>query len=195
MEEGKEYDYLFKLVIVGDSCVGKSCLLLRFADDSFDKISMATIGVDFKIRTLDLGETSVKLQIWDTGGNERFRNSRTSYYRDADGFMIVFDKTHRNSFENTQMWMYEVDRYANKNAIRILVGNKSDIENRYQVTREEAEEKAKRYGIPYIETSAKNAYQVDLAFETIARELIKQRKALGTHIVSQPAPWSVWQHI
>ncbi|CAG9314025.1 unnamed protein product [Blepharisma stoltei] len=102
--------------------------------------------------------------------------------------MIVFDKTHCNSFENTEMWMHEVDRYANKNAIKVLIGNKSDMDNRDQVTREEAEHKAKSYGIPYIETSAKNAYQVDLAFETITRELIKQRKALGAPLVSKPAP-------
>ncbi|CAG9314019.1 unnamed protein product [Blepharisma stoltei] len=184
----REYDYLFKLVIIGDSGVGKSCLLIRFADDSFTESYITTIGVDFRFRTLALEETSVKLQIWDTAGQERFRTITTAYYRGADGVMVVFDKTDHNSFQSTDGWMAEVNRHANENAIKMLVGNKSDMERDSQVSIEEAEDKAKRYGIPYIETSAKNAYQVDLAFMTMARELMKQRRAFGAPLVSKPAP-------
>ncbi|CAG9315832.1 unnamed protein product [Blepharisma stoltei] len=183
MSARREYDYLFKLVIIGDSGVGKSCLLIRFADDSFTESYITTIGVDFRFRTLALEENSVKLQIWDTAGQERFRTITTAYYRGADGVMIVFDKTKRESFEHIDEWMEEVNRHANENAIKMLVGNKSDMEA--AVSSQEADDKAKKFGIPYIETSAKNAYQVDLAFMTMARELMKGRKEGGAPAISR----------
>ncbi|CAG9314026.1 unnamed protein product [Blepharisma stoltei] len=188
MEGERDYDYFFKLLIVGDYGVGKSCLSTRFLDQSFKEIYQSTIGIDVNSRTLNLGGTLVKLQIFDTPGQSRFRNIATSYFNKADGFMIVFDKTDSSSFESTEMWMYEVDRHAKKSTIKMLVGSKSDLYDHEQVTKEEAKGKAMSYGIPYIETSAKSSLYVDEAFETIIRELIKQRKEFGTPLVSQPAP-------
>ncbi|CAM0958698.1 unnamed protein product [Alopecurus aequalis] len=105
-----EYDYLFKLLLIGDSSVGKSCLLLRFADDAYVDTYISTIGVDFKIRTVELDGKSVKLQIWDTAGQERFRTITSSYYRGAHGIIIVYDVTDMESFNNVKQWLSEIDR-------------------------------------------------------------------------------------
>ncbi|KAL8554034.1 hypothetical protein ACS0TY_002317 [Phlomoides rotata] len=122
-----EYDYLFKLLLIGDSSVGKSCLLLRFADDSYVDSYISTIGVDFKIRTVELDGKTIKLQIWDTAGQERFRTITSSYYRGAHGIIIVYDVTEMESFNNVKQWLNEIDRYANDSVCKLLVGNKCDL--------------------------------------------------------------------
>lgn len=164
-----QYDYLFKILLIGDSGVGKSCLLLRFADDTFTDSYISTIGVDFKIRTLELDDKIVKLQIWDTAGQERFRTITSSYYRGAHGIMMVYDITDKISFNNIKHWMSEVERYSSKNAKTILIGNKSDIISKRQVEFEIAEQFAKEQEIPFLETSAKKADNVDEAFTQMAR--------------------------
>ncbi|CAG9323166.1 unnamed protein product [Blepharisma stoltei] len=180
----REYDYLFKLVIIGDSGVGKSCIIVRFADDTFTESYLTTIGVDFRFRTLDIDGTSVKLQIWDTAGQERFRTITTAYYRGSDGLIVVFDKTNRGSFNNVDSWMEEVNRYAHESSVKLLIGNKSDETSAVETS--EGERKAQQYGINYVETSAKTAYQVDLAFTTIARELLKKRRESGFQPIPRP---------
>ncbi|XP_021285725.1 GTP-binding protein YPTM2-like isoform X2 [Herrania umbratica] len=122
-----EYDYLFKLLLIGDSGVGKSCLLLRFADDSYLDSYISTIGVDFKIRTVEQDGKTIKLQIWDTAGQERFRTITSSYYRGAHGIIIVYDVTDQESFNNVKQWLSEIDRYASENVNKLLVGNKCDL--------------------------------------------------------------------
>ena len=169
-------------MIIGDSGVGKSCLLIRFADDAFSESYITTIGVDFRFRTLTVDDTSVKLQIvmptqWDTAGQERFKTITTAYYRGSDGIIIVFDKNSSESFKHVDDWMEEVNRYGHETAVKMLVGNKADLGN--AVSTEEGEAKAKSYGIEYVETSAKSAYQVDLAFMAVARQLVKKRKEGG----------------
>merc|ERR1712013_845506 len=122
-----EYDYLFKLLLIGDTGVGKSCLLLRFADDTYTESYISTIGVDFKIRTIELEGKTIKLQIWDTAGQERFRTITSSYYRGAHGIIVVYDVTDMDTFKNVPQWLEEIDRYACENVNKLLVGNKSDM--------------------------------------------------------------------
>mmetsp|Transcript_2244 Transcript_2244/g.6665 ORF Transcript_2244/g.6665 Transcript_2244/m.6665 type:complete len:208 (-) Transcript_2244:296-919(-) len=176
-----EYDYLFKLLLIGDSGVGKSCLLLRFADDTYTDSYISTIGVDFKIRTVDLEGKTIKLQIWDTAGQERFRTITSSYYRGAHGIIIVYDVTDMDSFNNVKQWLSEIDRYAAPNVNKLLVGNKVDLTSKKVVSTEMAKEFADSLGIEFLETSAKNSTNVEKAFMTMAGE-IKNRMA------SQPAP-------
>uniref|UniRef100_A0A452XJJ5 Uncharacterized protein n=1 Tax=Aegilops tauschii subsp. strangulata TaxID=200361 RepID=A0A452XJJ5_AEGTS len=166
-----EYDYLFKLLLIGDSSVGKSCLLLRFADDAYVDTYISTIGVDFKIRTVELDGKSVKLQIWDTAGQERFRTITSSYYRGAHGIIIVYDVTDRESFNNVKQWLSEIDRYASDSVCKLLVGNKCDLVDSKVVDTEEAKAFAESLGMNFLETSAKEAINVETAFLTMSSEI------------------------
>jgi len=181
-----EYDYLFKLLLIGDSGVGKSCLLLRFADDTYTDSYISTIGVDFKIRTIELDGKTIKLQIWDTAGQERFRTITSSYYRGAHGIIVVYDVTDAESFSNVKQWLAEIDRYASDSVNKLLVGNKADIPKK-AVDTATAEEFAKQLDIPFIETSAKNATNVEKAFITMASE-IKRRMASTPQAPKTAAP-------
>jgi Ras-related protein Rab-1A len=159
---------LFKLLLIGDSGVGKSSLLHRFADDIYTDSYISTIGVDFKIKTMSVGDKMVKLQIWDTAGQERFRNITSSYYRGAQGIIVVYDITDVDSFNNVKQWLSEIDRYASENVDKLLVGNKSDLEPARQVTKAMAEEFAESLQVKCIETSAKESSNVDDAFRSMA---------------------------
>eukprot|EP01083_Nonionella_stella_P030844 84520_1 len=173
----RDYDYLFKTVLIGDSGVGKSCLLLRFADDSFTDSYISTIGVDFRFRTVSIDKKTVKLQIWDTAGQERFRTITSAYYRGAHGIIMVYDVTNPESFEHVEDWLTEVNRHASENTMKLLVGNKADMVEDKKVAESTAQQFADRLGIPFLETSAKNSTNVESAFLTMARELIKSREA------------------
>ncbi|KAE9421564.1 hypothetical protein Angca_004718 [Angiostrongylus cantonensis] len=166
-----EYDYLFKLLLIGDSGVGKSCLLLRFADDTYTESYISTIGVDFKIRTIELDGKTIKLQIWDTAGQERFRTITSSYYRGAHGIIVVYDITDQESFNNVKQWLQEIDRYACENVNKLLVGNKCDLTAKRAVEIQAAKEYADQLGIPFLETSAKSSTNVEQAFLTMASEI------------------------
>ncbi|KAJ7445724.1 GTP-binding protein ypt1 [Mycena galericulata] len=166
-----EYDYLFKLLLIGDSGVGKSCLLLRFADDTYTESYISTIGVDFKIRTIELEGKTVKLQIWDTAGQERFRTITSSYYRGAHGIIVVYDVTDNDTFTNVKQWLQEIDRYASEGVNKLLVGNKSDLTGKKVVEYSVAKEFADQLTIPFLETSAKNATNVEQAFLTMAKQI------------------------
>lgn len=166
-----EYDHLFKLLLIGDSGVGKSCLLLRFADDTYTESYISTIGVDFKIRTIELDGKTIKLQIWDTAGQERFRTITSSYYRGAHGIIVVYDVTDQASFSNVKQWLQEIDRYACENVNKLLVGNKCDLTTKKVVDYNTAKEFADGLGIPFLETSAKTATNVEEAFITMSKEI------------------------
>jgi Ras-related protein Rab-1A len=166
-----EYDYLFKLLLIGDSGVGKSCLLLRFADDTYTESYISTIGVDFKIRTIELEGKTVKLQIWDTAGQERFRTITSSYYRGAHGIIVVYDVTDGDTFTNVKQWLQEIDRYASEGVNKLLVGNKSDLTSKKVVEYSVAKEFSDQLSIPFLETSAKNATNVEQAFLTMAKQI------------------------
>ena len=159
-----EYDFLFKLLLIGDSGVGTSCLLLRFADDTYTESYISTIGVDFKIRTIQLDGKTIKLQVWDTAGQERFRTITSSYYRGAHGIIVVFDVTDQESFNNVKQWLQEIDRYAYENVDKLLVGNKCDLTDKKVVEYISAKAYADQLGISFLETSAKNATNVEQVF-------------------------------
>ncbi|CAL5436805.1 unnamed protein product [Camellia sinensis] len=190
-------DYLFKLLLIGDSGVGKSCLLLRFADDSYLESYISTIGVDFKIRTVEQDGKTIKLQIWDTAGQERFRTITSSYYRGAHGIIVVYDVTDQESFNNVKQWLSEIDRYASENVNKLLVGNKCDLTAQKVVSYETAKEFADEIGIPFLETSAKNATNVEQAFMAMAAE-IKNRDGKPTcneqcQASNSSDPWTACQ--
>mgnify|MGYP004709714105 FL=1 len=171
-----DFDYLFKLLLIGDSGVGKSCLLLRFADNSYNSDYISTIGVDFKIKTLKLdNDKIVKLQIWDTAGQERFRTITSSYYRGAHGIIVVYDVTDLESFNNLNNWLQEIDKFGTNGVTKIIVGNKNDLVDKKQVTLEMAKEFAKEKGnLTVLETSALSSENVEQAFITMAKEIKQQ---------------------
>jgi len=174
-----EYDYLFKLLVIGDSGVGKSCLLLRFADDVYSETYISTIGVDFKIRTVQIGGKTVKLQIWDTAGQEKFRTITSTYYRGAHGIAIVYDVTDLVSFNHLSMWLQEIERSAKDSVSKIIIGNKSDLSSKRVVETTAAKEFADKLNIPFLETSAKNSTNVEQAFITMATDIKNRMDASG----------------
>ncbi|ODM93857.1 Ras-related protein Rab-18-B [Orchesella cincta] len=161
-----------KILIIGQSGVGKSSLLLRFTDDIFDPDQPATIGVDFKVKTLSIDGNLVKLAIWDTAGQERFRTLTPSYYRGAQGAILVYDVSSRASFERLEPWLQELNTYATKsNIVKMLVGNKIDKDR--VVTREEGLQFARRHSMLFIEASAKSKEGVQCAFEELVQKVIQ----------------------
>jgi len=185
MSTATEYDYLFKLLLIGDSGVGKSCLLLRFADHTYTESYISTIGVDFKIRTIDLDGKTIKLQIWDTAGQERFRTITSSYYRGAHGIIVVYDVTDAESFNNVKQWLNEIDRYACENVNKLLVGNKCDLVSKKTVDYDTAKAFADKLDIPFLETSAKQGSNVEKAFLTMAAEI---KNSMAVHPPPKPTP-------
>ena len=167
----QEYDYLFKLLLIGNSSVGKSCILLRFSDNIFNDNFLPTIGVDFKIRTFDLQSKTIKMQIWDTAGQERFKTITSSYYRGAHGVILVYDITDRQSFKDLENWLLETEKHASEDIVKILVGNKNDLESSRVVTYNEGKNYAINNGMEFIETSAKVNVNIEEAFFTIARKI------------------------
>jgi len=171
----KEYDHLFKLLIIGDSGVGKSSLLVRFADNTFSGSYITTIGVDFKIRTVIVDGEKVKLQIWDTAGQERFRTITSTYYRGTHGVIVVYDVTNGDSFANVKRWLHEIDQNCEV-VNRILVGNKNDAPDRKVVLTEDAQRFADQMGIQLYETSAKDNINVEQMFMSITKQVLRNKK-------------------
>lgn len=165
------YHHLFKILLVGDSGVGKSALLLRFADDAFNESCPSTIGIDFKSRIVQVNGQPVKLQVWDAAGQERFRSLSTAYYRGAHGVIIVYDVTSMESFSNVKKWLDEVGHMAAANVTVFLIGAKIDLAANQVVDSRAARELADTVGITFIETSAKTGFNVDQAFLNIATDI------------------------
>ena len=150
------YDHIFKILLIGDAGVGKSSILLRFTDDAFEEHLASTIGVDFKVKTVTIGGSTVKLTIWDTAGQERFRTLTSSYYRGCHGVILTYDVNDRQTFTNLKQWLEEVDMYStSQSSAKMLVGNKIDVGGR-EVTVEEATDFARKQAMMFIETSAKS---------------------------------------
>ncbi|XP_054168270.1 ras-related protein Rab-35-like [Oppia nitens] len=171
----KDYDHLFKLLIIGDSGVGKSSLLLRFADNMFNGSYITTIGVDFKIRTIEVDGEKAKLQIWDTAGQERFRTITSTYYRGTHGVIVVYDVTNGETFANVKRWLHEIEQNCDV-VNKILVGNKNDDPNRKVVLTEDAQRFADQMGIRLFETSAKENINVEDMFNAITRMVLRTKK-------------------
>ena len=169
----EDYEFIFKVLLLGNSNVGKSSLFLRFVDDIWNDTFVPTIGVDFKIKTFDIDEKKIKMQIWDTAGQERFKNIIASYYRGAHGILLLYDVTDKDSFKNLNNWLIEIEKNANKNVLKILIGNKTDLEDKRVISYNQGKEFADNYGLKFIETSAKKNLNVNEAFETLGRELMK----------------------
>ncbi|XP_065065964.1 ras-related protein Rab-26-like isoform X1 [Rhopilema esculentum] len=173
---GENYDYAFKVMLIGDSGVGKTCVLVRFKDGAFLSGSfISTVGIDFKNKLLVLDGSKIKLQIWDTAGQERFRSITHAYYRDAHALLLLYDVSSRKSFENSRAWLSEIQEYATGEVVVMLLGNKADLAKEKVVKREEGAKLAKDFQVPFLETSAKSGMNIELAFEAAARELVKKQ--------------------
>ncbi|CEM12832.1 unnamed protein product [Vitrella brassicaformis CCMP3155] len=164
----EQYDHLVKLLLLGDSAVGKSSLLMRFCEDKFTPQFVLTIGVDFKTKTVACGGKRLKLQVWDTAGQERFRTITPAYYRSAMGVILTYDITSMETFNNIRYWMKNLEDYADKNVQKVLIGNKCDLEGDRQVPTQRGRDLAAEYHIPFFETSAKSNSNVEASFMCIS---------------------------
>ncbi|XP_062175089.1 ras-related protein RABA5b [Alnus glutinosa] len=175
-------EYLFKIVLIGDSAVGKSNLLSRFARNEFDTNSKATIGVEFQTQVVEIDGKEVKAQIWDTAGQERFRAVTSAYYRGSVGALVVYDISRRTTFDSVNRWLDELTTHCDSTMARMLVGNKCDLENIREVSVEEGKGLAEAEGLFFMETSALDATNVQTAFEIVIREIYNNisRKVLNS---------------
>jgi len=180
----KGYDYLFKLLLIGDSGVGKTCVLFRFSDDAFNSTFISTIGIDFKIRTIELDEKKIKLQIWDTAGQERFRTITTAYYRGAMGILLVYDITNEKSFDNIKNWIRNIEAHASEDVEKMIIGNKCDNVEKRAISIDQGQILASEYKVDFMETSAKANINVEEAFTQIAKAI---KKKMDTKQMSQPS--------
>eukprot|EP00929_Paragymnodinium_shiwhaense_P112608 TRINITY_DN80865_c0_g1_i1.p1 TRINITY_DN80865_c0_g1~~TRINITY_DN80865_c0_g1_i1.p1 ORF type:complete len:208 (+),score=48.38 TRINITY_DN80865_c0_g1_i1:60-683(+) len=166
------HDHLFKILVIGDSGVGKSSILLRFCEDDFNEKQASTIGVDFKTKHIQIRGQKLKLAVWDTAGQERFRTLTSSYYRGAHGVILVYDCSQKATFEHVKFWQDEVKKYStNTEAIQMLVANKVDLPEQ-QVSREEGEEFAFANSMMFIETSALTRQGIKQAFEEVCHKIL-----------------------
>eukprot|EP01091_Cochliopodium_minus_P008763 TRINITY_DN203_c0_g1_i1.p1 TRINITY_DN203_c0_g1~~TRINITY_DN203_c0_g1_i1.p1 ORF type:complete len:224 (-),score=52.04 TRINITY_DN203_c0_g1_i1:100-732(-) len=168
------YEYLFKYIIIGDTGVGKSCLLLQFTDKRFQPVHDLTIGVEFGARMITIDGNQIKLQIWDTAGQESFRSITRSYYRGAAGALLVYDITRRETFNHLSVWLEDAKQHSNNNMTIMLIGNKSDLDHKRAVTFEEGQKFANENGLVFMETSAKTALNVEQAFIGTAKNIYEK---------------------
>ncbi|KAJ8761930.1 hypothetical protein K2173_006532 [Erythroxylum novogranatense] len=168
-----DYDYLFKVVLIGDSGVGKSNLLSRFTRNEFSLESKSTIGVEFATRSLNVDGKVIKAQIWDTAGQERYRAITSAYYRGAVGALLVYDVTRHSTFENVERWLKELRDHTDPNIVVMLVGNKSDLRHLVAVSTEDGKSFSEREALYFMETSALEATNVDNAFSEVLTQIYK----------------------
>ncbi|KAJ9562989.1 hypothetical protein OSB04_008149 [Centaurea solstitialis] len=189
-QEDSADDYLFKIVLIGDSAVGKSNLLARFARDEFYPNSKSTIGVEFQTQKIEIKGKEVKAQIWDTAGQERFRAVTSAYYRGAVGALLVYDISRRQTFDSIGRWLNELHTHSDMNVVSILVGNKSDLKDDREVSTDEGKSLAETEGLFFMETSALDSSNVTAAFETVVKEIynILSRKVMESQELKKPEP-------
>ena len=168
-------NHLLKIMLIGNSGVGKTCILSRFSSDSYNQSYISTVGIDFRIKTIEVNGKVIKLQIWDTAGQERFQSITSSYYRGAMGFLLVYDITDSQSFDCIGKWLRKIEENANEEAVIIILGNKCDLENEREIGMRQAQEIADRYRIPFMETSTKSNINIERAFNEITRMILDNK--------------------
>ena len=176
ISKSKDYDYIFKIVLIGDTCVGKSCILVRFSDDVFVENYVTTIGVDFRFKTMIVKNKIAKIQIWDTAGQERYRSITTAYYRGAASIIICCDSTNKESFYNINNWIEEISKYTDKDVDKLVLMNKCDLVQERQIDKNEISKFEKENGLKIMEVSAKTGNGIDKAFEYIIERLIDKNE-------------------
>ena len=169
----EEYDLMFKILLLGDSGVGKSSLLLRYTKNEFISDMRSTIGVEFALKYITIDNYQLKIQIWDTAGMERYRSITNAYYKGAKGVIVLYDICRKKSFENVDKWIDDFKSKADDDAVIILIGNKSDLDDKREVSKEEGESKAQMNKFAFMETSAKDNNNVQKGFETLFGEIVK----------------------
>ena len=184
MDNQKSFDMIFKIILVGDSSVGKTNILSRYLNNTFEETTKPTVGVEFNSKTYKIQDNIVKAQIWDTAGQERYRSITSAYYKGAKGCLLIYDITRKKTFENVDKWISQFKESADKDLYIILIGNKCDLADVRQVSKEEAEKKAKFYNMAFIETSALNGTNVEKAFDTLINEVYKNNNELFQEKVS-----------
>jgi Ras-related protein Rab-1A len=175
------YDYLYKIFIEGDYNVGKSSLLARIGNDTFNNNNTYTVGIDFKLRTLELDSNTIKVRVWDKVGSERFRSFTTLHYRGHHGYFVVYDVTDRDTFRSVPRWLENVIRYSEEDVAILVIGNKSDMEGQRVVSFEEGKALADEFGVRFIETSAKDSANVEAAFMALVVEIKARIEACVLH--------------
>ena len=171
MSKNDDYDYVFKLILIGDSYVGKTNIMGQYIKKEFNLNSKSTLGVEFGTKTIKIQDKIIKAQIWDTAGQERYKSITSAYYKGAKGAFIVYDITSKTTFYSVDKWIQDLNLYGDKNVTLLLIGNKSDLEEKRQIKKEDGEEKAKSFGLGFIETSACTGDNIDKAFETLLLEV------------------------
>ena len=172
--EDENYEMMFKVVLVGDSFVGKTNIMSKYLKNEFHDDSKATVGVEFGSKQFNIEGHTIKAQIWDTAGQERYKAITSAYYKGAKGAFIVYDITRKNSFESVEKWVSDVTAVTDKKITIVLIGNKSDLEDQRQVTKEQGEEKSSKLEIAFLETSAFSGENLDKAFEMMINEVYKK---------------------
>lgn len=169
MEDEENYEMIFKIVLIGDSFVGKSNILSKYLKNEFNEDSKATVGVEFGSKATTIEGHSIKVQIWDTAGQERYKAITNAYYKGALGAFLVYDITRKETFDNVDKWISELKTNGSKNISILIIGNKCDLDDKRQITKADAEQKAKNYNVAYMETSALSGENIEVAFETIIK--------------------------
>ena len=178
-QSGGYFDVKYKLMVIGESKVGKTSLIKRYTKNEFGGVYLTTVGMDFQDKIIGIENKKVRLQVWDSAGQERFRNITKSYFQSSDGLLVVYDIADKESFEKISFWMNSIKNYAPENVKLILIGNKCDLVNQRQVSVEEGENYAKKFNIKFFESSAKDGTNVNELFFYLANEIYKDDKTKG----------------
>ena len=181
MSNTRPKELLYKILLLGDSSVGKTCFLLRYTENTFQEIHMSTIGLDYKLKNVQLDDGKmVKIQIWDTAGQDRFRSITRNYYKGAHGIILIYDVTSRKTFENVRNWLTQIKEEVTDKVTIILIGNKIDNVEGRKVTTEEGQNMAKEYGLNFFETSAKSGINIDSAFNEMVKKTVEVYSKIDT---------------